>query len=83
MKAIIVIDMPEVCTDCPMHKFHDIDNWDDPSGYCILGTETIDNVFQTKPSWCPLKPLPQMKFYAGVNSDFVKGWSACLKEIEK
>lgn len=55
MKAIIVIDMPKVCGECRASFYGDV--W-----YCYAGeyrrplfTENI----QEKPSWCPLRPLPQ------------------------
>lgn len=55
MKAIIVIDMPKVCGECRASFCGDV--W-----YCYAGeyrrplfTENI----QEKPSWCPLRPLPE------------------------
>ena len=54
--------------------------------YCLntlLDANRINMNRAKKPDWCPLKPMPQMKFYAGVHSDFARGWMACLREIEK
>lgn len=61
MKAILVIDKPESCDDCPlMHSYFD-------NGYgwvkeCIGSGENDCIVFNKKiEDYCPLKPLPRKK----------------------
>ena len=50
MKAILVIDMPEKCEDCPLTEW--------AGSYCrLIGMFVNDE----RPSWCPLKPMPQKK----------------------
>ena len=49
-KAILVIDMPESCDKCPLMFRHEEERCCMPEGR---------NSFTTKPSWCPLKPMPE------------------------
>ena len=79
MKAIIVIDMPKVCGECRASFCGDV--W-----YCYAGeyrrplfTENI----QEKPSWCPLRPLPQKMAVENrwFSKEHAEGWNACLDEI--
>ena len=65
---------------------------------CVPADEDIDeyiNPSETKPDWCPLRPLPidllkiEGKWIykdrtekAINNSEYVDGWNDCLKEIE-
>lgn len=78
MKAILVIDeMPIKCEECPLHyrKRQDIYR-------CEMTHKNIH--LNNKPSWCPLKPLPEKK-----NTDFhpnvvyANGWNDCIKEIKE
>ena len=53
MKEILVIDRPEYCDDCPLLF----------ENYCGV-TQThmqleYGELYYPKPSWCPLRPLPQ------------------------
>ena len=61
MKAILVIDMPKSCGCC------DICGYDD--GFFCQNGKSVDEYVeeQTKPDWCPLRPMP--KRY--VEDDFV------------
>lgn len=55
-KAILVIDMPECCSEC---KFLN-DNYDYPE--CIITGETMGYTFRAreqKMDKCPLKPVPR------------------------
>ena len=79
MKAILVIDMPKDCRECPC--FYDWICCQAKSGLNVEGDEI--------PRGCPLKPMPEkMK----VNYDFIAscevtekvvamGWNACIDEI--
>lgn len=76
MKAVLVIDMPKYCFECQLA----VDGW------CY---GTIDSGI--RPSWCPLKEMPQKKdvyhLRRNVLSDYEvgygEGWNACIEEIEK
>ena len=78
MKSVVVIDTPETCKECLFNGF----NWN----VCILTDEDIDeyvNPNETKPDWCPLKPLPQKmpRNELGNMSLYKSGWNACIDEI--
>lgn len=82
MKAILVIDIPEKCFDCPMH------DWDTqtygPKIICQLIEDSPRiNFGDSRPSWCPLKPLPEKEIENGEAewNCYAQGWNACLKEI--
>ena len=56
MKAILVVDNPTSCRECTLrtsleaNKFHCL---------AILPRKEIKPYEEQKPSWCPLKPMPQ------------------------
>lgn len=74
MKAVLVIEMPKTCDECPLHVRECLCDW------CVLDAYDIDA--------CPLKPLPKKKNEINVGQmnaeEYFKGvgWNACLKEIE-
>lgn len=86
MKTILVIDMPEDCYECPCYQSMSGDS------FCgVTNEDTMINT-DTKPNWCPLKPMPQkMADEDGIISeqkeptecewDFISGWNACVDEI--
>lgn len=84
MKAILVIDMPRDCEECPLY-----DEYQMRCYYLRNDKYAVDVI----PSWCPLKPLPQKeekpKVSGGLDWDnafncgYVVGWNACLEEIEE
>lgn len=92
MKAILVLDeMPKNCLKCPIGK-----NISIPLETCIqcpLGKCAIDAETETRPDWCPLKPIPQKKEekqYCGngvfgintaMQARFNQGYNACIDEI--
>ena len=71
-KAILVIDMPECCKNCMCYVLGAKNNFCEVTRLVIF-----DNT--TKPSWCPLKPVPDK---VGVFIDeWADGYNACLEEI--
>ena len=64
MKAILVIDMPKCCAECPLML------WDAESEYygaccptlkevnCVADSYIENENKGTIPNWCPLKPIP-------------------------
>lgn len=52
MKAILVIDMPEDCRECPVQS----------CGFCQAkdGGKSICDI-KIKPDWCPLRPAPEKR----------------------
>lgn len=78
-KAILVIDMPESCDKCPLMFRHEEERCCMPEGR---------NSFCKKPSWCPLKPVPDEQCEGGtwtmsgyMADEFSIGWNACIEEI--
>ena len=79
MKAILVVDMPKSCEECPLMAM-------DFKGYtvCVGNGERFVNINPFLN--CPLKPMPERKPKDNsneVNLGFELGWNACLEEIEK
>ena len=78
MKSILVIDTPKNCPDCQLMA----DGW----CYGIPSREEVQGKIKylKRPSWCPLRPLPQ-KIYAVYRGDYeygvTDGWNACLDVI--
>ena len=86
MKAILLIDKPELCTSCLLGIYNK--KW-----FCLATNKDIDITDRYNiPKRCPLKPMPQKKSHIECSwnaekiettNDFEDGWNACLKEIEK
>lgn len=81
MKAILVIDMPKECCDgCPCYY--------EEAYRCQVHMEIDEDLYNGKPSWCPLRPLPQKKGKYGEPHEYDTdihyeiGWNDCLREIE-
>ena len=80
-KAILIIDMPSRCGDCPC-----FDNFNRmcQEEHKHLALVEI-NIKDKKPKWCPLREVPQKQdvqmedsvsvFYHGI------GYNACIDEI--
>lgn len=78
-KAILVIDMPNHCVDCPC-------SGPISSSYkeywCGAYRGVIDERLKfDKPSWCPLKEMPKRIPKEDIEDDTDVGWNACLDEI--
>lgn len=91
MKSILIFDTPTRCYDCPLYT--PIDEY----GFCddrnILGQEEAQEMirFDEKPTWCPLRPLPQKldandwhRMFSGkydIREAKGYGWNVCLDVI--
>lgn len=89
-KAILVLEMPNNCYQCPYCDCKD--------NYCVLCGESMETQGERQ-SWCPLKELPQKKEYTPLRIDdafelvgsnairiqvgnvYIRGFNACLEEI--
>lgn len=83
MKAILVMDMPSSCLECPIGQDMSI-----PIETCIkcpFGKCAIDEETRTRPNWCPLKPMIDKKNRNKVVGDYLRGrcdgYNACIDEI--
>lgn len=79
-KAILVIDMPKYCFECPVCEVWEVI----PSCEeccCAMEQKDITNRYN-KPDWCPLKPLPEkMKGNDSIYyqwGDYEDGWNHCI-----
>lgn len=82
-KAVLVMDMPECCADCPCSFFER----DNPILNLICGVTQEDAYNVGKPDWCPLRKLPEKipdleHGYENVEKSIIRiGWNACLDMI--
>lgn len=95
MKAVLVIDMPNRCSECPLCSKDENYCGDIVSAECQMqykGYLTLNEM--EKPTWCPLKLLPRRmsmrddaEFYLGYMNGktkylgFNEGYNACLEDI--
>ena len=77
-KAILVMDMPSACKDCPLRVSID-------ESICVKTLKDITDkeYFEQRPDWCPLRPAPE-KRHSNDNlmellADIVR--NACIDEI--
>lgn len=84
-KAVLVMDTPECCADCPCSFFER----DNPELNLICGATGEDANNVGKPDWCPLVPVPE-KIQESIDADDVgedysngamDGWNACIDAI--
>lgn len=79
-KAVLVMDMPECCADCPCSFFER----DNPILNLICGVTQEDAYNVGKPIWCPLRELPEKipeskSEYEKVTTSVKRiGWNECL-----
>lgn len=84
MKAVLIINMPEYCIDCPAHFYNDCS---DDMFVCGATRKRMDteDIQTYKPDWCPLRELPEAKSeefgQTIINSARAEGWNACLRVI--
>ncbi|MCD8124257.1 MAG: hypothetical protein LUE23_04360 [Lachnospiraceae bacterium] len=87
MKAALILDkVPRDCRECPLYV-HDFED-----SVCTVEDKSIPYTGGTayRPTWCPLRPLPDKKVekhpagFENVHWDNIwkRGWNACLKAIE-
>lgn len=84
-KAVLLMDVPETCLDCNLCVL-DMDG----SISCYYNKREIcSNVGEnnSRPEWCPLRPLPDRKEITETYKwedrlpSFKCGWNWCLDEI--
>ena len=77
-KAILVIDMPNSCKECPLFGGNYAD-------MCCKGMNNrgINYPYPEdfRQDWCPLKPVPEYCVYFGGDDDYADGYNACLEDI--
>lgn len=88
MKAILIINKPTECVDCPCAIESEGSYW------CNAKCKDVTaEAYEGIPKWCPLKPCPErlpQDMYVfesdalinATNSGYVRGWNDCVEVIE-
>ena len=85
MKAILVMEMPENCTECPLEMDVDDTKGDSWKGNICRGSGKRNADMHQKPDWCPLVLMPERSSHPDYcdNGRFDAGFNACLDAIER
>lgn len=71
MKAILILDeMPKSCADCRLKR----GLFCGENGNSLYDYIHYDDSLNYKPDWCPLKPLPQMKWHEEGKENECEEW---------
>lgn len=78
-KAILVMDMPHSCSECPCCYI--------PRCEVLEKSLKTSEIYECKPDWCPLRELPQKKKANTNTTAYDKavqiGYNTCIDEILK
>lgn len=77
MKAVLIIDMPVNCSQCPCYEDYDCN---------VLNECIFDEYGNPRDIECPLKPMPEkieVNYELDYEAYYQMGWNDCLEEIEK
>lgn len=88
-KAILVLGMPSSCDKCEFCREVRTDRHVCEqkviNGLCKRIDYDVENYMYEKPSWCPLREVPQKKqggdYTSLIRIGEVKGYNACIDEI--
>lgn len=96
-KSVLVIDTPKNCYECPFGTEY-CGNLE-YEGYCelagclnsdmrLITEEHYDYESESRPDWCPLKPLPEkMTIPRGARNtdgiEYAAGYNTCINEITR
>ena len=80
-KAILVMDMPTDCEDCPLFQ-----DGDKGMRQCKTKRTGVEwDYYKVRPAWCPLKLMPEKvdasKFLTQEFRAFYEGRNTCINEI--
>lgn len=89
-KAVLVMDMPKKCGECPLYK---VVAGNELCRAKIRATSVEGTLVAAyaKPDWCPLRDLPVKKerlvatndYDGGYSHGFTYGYNACIDELLK
>ena len=81
-KAMLIMEMPSSCVECPcsclVYEHNECE---------VLGKKiTLDDKYEIRPTWCPLREAPKPKednlsLHIPYNEGFINGYNACIDEI--
>ena len=90
-KAVLVMDMPSSCMECPLGK--NMSNSIEVCIQCPLGKCAVDAETETRQDWCPLRELPEKSEVSDCDelcdtddwydSGYTDGYNACIDELLK
>jgi len=85
-KAILVMDMPKNCAECNLCGNQDDENFCIPDDFThYLGSSYVNHSCESRPDWCPLKPMPNKdnkSYFPDEYSDGHRdGYNTCIDEI--
>lgn len=84
-KAILVMDMPKSCGKCEFCRETGEDRHVCEQkvykGRCIRIDYVVENYMYEKPTWCPLREVPQKMEPYGMSDGIAIGYNACIDEI--
>jgi hypothetical protein len=82
-KAMLIMDMPTKCSKCTLSEHHLDDTWGDyDTAYCFALSEDIPKKFKNeRPSYCPLREVPQKMEKYHEQDGFAVGYNACIDEL--
>lgn len=84
-KAILVMDMPKSCRECPLAQNKSI--CIEESYICSPKRKWVtDKECESRPDWCPLKEMPQKKICKyHIDEKYMRGvkdgYNTCIEEI--
>jgi hypothetical protein len=80
-KAVLVMDMPKRCADCQLRCSIEVN---EPFCYSTMQNVTEEEYYKEKPSWCPLKPMPEKQTEESIHCycPYEDGWNDCLDAIQ-
>lgn len=78
-KAILVMDMPTCCSECPCCYV--------PRCEVFQKGITRENIYESKPNWCPLREISKKKeanvMHYDTDYNYALGFNDCIDEILK
>ena len=90
-KVVLVMNDPICCVNCPLMRSTRKPNiWvcgiPHNNGNVDIFFEPVDIDSDTKPDWCPLKPIPEEYAIPGhpesnYEDGYIDGYNACVDEI--
>lgn len=85
-KAILVIDMPTRCGECQVCASYQSCAFSIREYWCSTNGKDVEP--DSKPDWCPLKPVPEKyDMHTAIaqnfddDGDYELGWNDCLDKI--
>lgn len=82
-KAILVVDMPNCCNECPICASYAESAWSPREYWCTVSDNTDVDPYD-KPKWCPLKPAPkkdEVYYLHEWSAGYKTGWNDCVNYL--